>query len=241
VHGRVLPPGKGAAVAVPGHRVRTYDARMSDTFGHFRREYDDVPLLQAYLPEQPLELLRAWLDAAAGAGVDEPNGMALATCDAGGAPHCRIVLLKGIDARGLTFFTNHDSDKGRQLAANPRAAATFWWPQPRNRQVRVQGPVERASELVADAYFASRPRRAQLCSAASPQSRVVANRAELEQLVDALAARIGDGPVPRPANWGGYVLIAEHVEFWQGRDSRLHDRFRYVRDGSAWRHDRLAP
>jgi pyridoxamine 5'-phosphate oxidase len=148
---------------------------------------------------------------------------------------------EGARAGGLSFFTNHDSDKGHELAANPRAAATFWWTDPRNRQVRVEGAVARASNAAADAYFAGRPRRAQLCSAASPQSREVAGRAELEALVAALAARLGDGPVPRPAHWGGYVLAPEVVEFWQGRDSRLHDRFRYTRAANGWRRVRLAP
>jgi pyridoxamine 5'-phosphate oxidase len=214
---------------------------MSDTFAHLRREYGDVPLDQAHLPDDPLVLLRTWLDAAAAAGVAEPNAMALATSGADGAPHCRMVLMKALEPAGLSFFTNHDSDKGHELAANPRAAATFWWTDPRNRQVRVEGAVARASNAAADAYFAGRPRRAQLCSAASPQSREVAGRAELEALVAALAARLGDGPVPRPAHWGGYVLAPEVVEFWQGRDSRLHDRFRYTRAANGWRRVRLAP
>ncbi len=211
------------------------------TFDHLRIEYGDAPLLASDLPPEPLALLRAWLAAAEQAGAPEPNGMALATCDADGQPHCRIVLLKAIDARGLSFFTNKQSDKGVQLAANPRAAVTFWWHAPRNRQVRVAGTVEHAAPGAADVYFGSRPRRAQLCSAASPQSRVVADREELERRVDALAAQVGELPVPRPPHWGGYVLVPSTVEFWQGRDGRLHDRFRYRREAGAWRTERLAP
>ena len=175
------------------------------------------------------------------AGVSEPNGMALATCDADGQPHCRVVLLKQVDARGFAFFTNKHSDTGAQLAANPRAAATFWWPAPRNRQVRIAGTMRDAGDAEADAYFAARPRRAQLCSSASPQSQPVANRQQLEALVTALEQRVGDGPVPRPAHWGGYVLEPAVVEFWQGRDGRLHDRFRYRRAGDVWQIERLAP
>ena len=212
-----------------------------DTFHHLRIEYGDAPLLPMDLPTEPLQLLRTWLTAAERAGTSEPNGMALATCDAAGQPHCRIVLCKAIDARGLSFFTNQQSDKGTQLAANPRAAATFWWHAPRNRQVRVVGAVESASPTVADTYFGSRPRRAQLCSAASPQSRVVADREELERRVEALSAQLGELPVPRPPHWSGCVLVPSAVEFWQGRDGRLHDRFRYGRVGDGWRIERLAP
>lgn len=210
-------------------------------FARLRIEYGDEPLRRADLPADPHDLFRSWLDAAAAAGVSEPNAMALATCDALGQPHCRIVLLKQFDARGFVFFTNKDSDKGRQLAANGRAAATFWWSAPRNRQVRVTGPVEHVGEAEADAYFASRPRRAQLCSAASPQSRVIEDRAQLERLADELATAVGDGPIVRPAHWGGYVLRPEAIEFWQGRNGRLHDRFRFERAQDAWSVDRLAP
>jgi pyridoxamine 5'-phosphate oxidase len=213
----------------------------SDTFSHLRIDYGDAPLGEADVPAEPLELLRAWLAAAAAAGVPEANGMALATVDGEGQPHCRIVLLKELDGRGLTFFTNKQSAKGAQLAAEPRAAATFWWPAPRHRQVRVTGRVEAASEASADAYFASRPRRAQLCSAASPQSRRVRDREELEGLVAALAARTGELPVARPAHWGGYVLVPTTIEFWQGRDGRLHDRVRCVRVAGGWQRERLAP
>lgn len=213
----------------------------SDSFSELRIDYGDEPLREADVPADPLQLLRAWLDAASAAGVREANGMALATVDAEGQPHCRIVLLKELDARGLTFFSNKQSDKGAQLAANARAAATFWWPAPRNRQVRVTGRVEPASEASADAYFAGRPRLAQLCSAASPQSRIVRDRAALEAMVAALEARTGAQPVARPSHWGGYVLVPAAIEFWQGRDGRLHDRLRCARTADGWRLERLAP
>lgn len=206
-----------------------------------RVEYGDAPLTRAEMTAEPLSLFAAWLAAARAANVEEPNGMAFATCDADGQPHCRIVLLKLLDERGLTFFTNRDSDKGVQLAGNARAAATFWWSRPRNRQVRITGVVEIVSDAVSDAYFAARPRRAQLCSAASPQSRRITDRAELEQRVEQLAASTGDAPVVRPAHWGGYVLVPQTVEFWQGRDGRLHDRLRYRREASGWHLERLAP
>ena len=213
----------------------------TDPFAAMRVEYGDAPLTRAEVPEDPLVLFRAWLAAAEAAKVSEPNGMALATCDADGQPQCRIVLMKAIDDLGLLFFTNKQSAKGNQLKANPRAAATSWWPAPRNRQVRVTGTIEHAAEAVADRYFAERPRRAQLCSAASPQSRCIGSREELEHLVDALARRVGDGPVPRPPHWGGYVLVPNAIEFWQGREGRLHDRFRFTRAGNGWSVERLAP
>ncbi|MBL8727200.1 MAG: pyridoxamine 5'-phosphate oxidase [Planctomycetes bacterium] len=212
-----------------------------DLFSSMRVEYGDTPLTRADMPAEPMSLFRSWLAAATAANVDEPNAMAFATCDAERQPHCRIVLLKQLDERGLTFFSNRDSDKGTQLAANARAAATFWWQRPRNRQVRLTGSVEPASEAVSDAYFAARPRRAQICSAASPQSRRIDSRAELERRVEALAAATGDAPIARPPHWGGYVLVPDTVEFWQGRDGRLHDRFRYRRGVHGWDLERLAP
>ena len=210
-------------------------------FAGLRIDYGDEPLRRAQLPADPAVLFHEWLGAAASAGVSEPNAMALATCDATGQPHCRIVLLKQVDARGFVFFTNKHSDKGRQLAERPRAAATFWWSAPRNRQVRAEGAIEHVPDAEADAYFASRPRLAQLCSAASPQSRPVRDRAELEQQVERLVAAVGDGPITRPAHWGGYVLRPEVVEFWQGRSGRLHDRFRFARAAGSWTVERLAP
>ena len=158
-----------------------------------------------------------------------------------GQPHCRIVLCKLVDELGVTFFTNRGSDKGSQLGANPRAAATFWWSQPRDRQVRLTGSVVPAKEELSDRYFASRPRQAQLASAASPQSQVLKSRAELEHLVADLTARVGNGPVTRPPQWGGYTLTPHTVEFWQGRHGRLHDRLRYHRTAHGWTIERLAP
>lgn len=214
---------------------------MSDPFASMRIEYGDVALTRADLPADPLVLFRAWLAAATAANVSEPNGMSLATVDADGQPHCRIVLLKVADERGFVFFTNRASDKGRQLIANPRAAATFWWSHPRNRQVRIVGTMETTDDATSDRYFAERPRRAQLCSAVSPQSQVVAGRAALEALVSEFEARLGGDPVPRPAHWGGYRLVPRAIEFWQGRDGRLHDRFRFERAANGWLVERLAP
>ncbi len=210
-------------------------------FADLRREYDDAPLEPEQLDADPLRQLRQWIDAAAAAGATEPNGMALATCGADGQPHCRIVLLKVLDEHGLTFFTNRGSDKGSQLGANPRAAATFWWQQPRNRQVRITGAIVPASEAASDAYFADRPREAQIASASSPQSSVVPDRATLERLVADCRARTGDGPVTRPPHWGGYVLVPHVLEFWQGRVARLHDRLRFRRQHGLWSIERLAP
>jgi len=213
---------------------------MTD-FRAMRREYGDAPLQRRDLPADPLVLFRDWLHAAEGAGVIEPNAMALATCGEDGQPACRIVLLKGLDDSGLTFFTNYESDKARQIEGNARAATTFWWSLPRPRQVRIAGTVSKAPDSVSDAYFRSRPREAQLASAGSPQSRIVHDREELQAHVQRLADKHPIGPVPRPAHWGGYVLHPVTVEFWQGRDHRLHDRFRYTRATEGWRIDRVAP
>jgi len=212
-----------------------------DEFAKLRTDYGDAALRRDDLPEDPIELFRAWLQAAAESGVHEPNAMALATCSADLQPRCRVVLLKQLDDAGFGFFTNKESQKGDDLRANAKAAATFWWGAPRTRQVRIEGEVQELPEADSDAYFASRPRRAQVCSAASPQSRVVADRAALERLVDDLDAATGDAAPVRPAHWGGYTIRPASIEFWQGRDGRLHDRFRFERTGDGWAVVRLAP
>lgn len=190
---------------------------------------------------EPMHFFRQWFEEARNAEVHEVNAMTLATADAAGMPHARIVLLKGADDTGFTFFTNYDSDKGQQLAANPRAALVFFWPE-LERQVRVEGSVQKVSREDSDAYFHSRPPGSRLGAWASPQSAVIRDRAELEQREAEIAARYAGADIPRPEHWGGYRLIPQRIEFWQGRASRLHDRICFECDSSnAWNRFRLAP
>lgn len=194
------------------------------------------------LASDPLAQFRRWF-AEAGAAVDVPEAMALATASSGGAPSVRMVLLKGFDERGLVFFSHYTSRKGRELETNPQAALLFHW-SPLGRQVRIEGAVEKVSADESDAYFATRPRDAQLGALASRQSEPLESRAELEELLAAAGSELGDGPVPRPPTWGGFLLVPRAWEFWQHRASRLHDRFRYEREPSGqagWRIDRLFP
>jgi pyridoxamine 5'-phosphate oxidase len=200
----------------------------------------EAELRRADLAPDPLEQFRSWF-AEAGAAVDVPEAMALATATPGGAPSVRMVLLKGCDERGLVFFSHHTSRKGRELEANPQAALLFHW-SPLGRQVRVEGRVERVSDEESDAYFATRPRDAQLGALASRQSEPLGSRAELDERLAQLRGDLGDGSVRRPPTWGGFRLVPEAWEFWQHRSSRLHDRFRYEREPSgAWRVERLFP
>ena len=188
--------------------------------------------------DDPLRRLSAWLDEAHAAGLGPPDTMTLATATSDATPAARMVLLKALDARGLVFYTNRTSRKGRELAANPRAALVLYWPS-LGRQARVEGAVEEVGDEESDAYWATRPLGSRLSAAASPQSEVVESRAWLEARVAALAAR-GDDP-QRPAHWGGYVVVPEVIEFWVHDDDRLHDRTRWTRDGDGWRAERLAP
>jgi pyridoxamine 5'-phosphate oxidase len=213
---------------------------MDEALARMRRDYEERGLSKADLLADPLEQFRLWFAEASRAPLQEPNAMTLATVDGSGQPAARTVLLKGIDKRGLVFYTNLDSRKARELAANPKAALLFWWP-PHARQVRFEGAIEPVEDVESDAYFATRPRGSQIGAWASAQSSVIADRVALEAAEQKVAERFAGGPVPRPPFWGGYRLVPERIEFWQGRTNRLHDRLRYTRDGELWRIERLAP
>jgi pyridoxamine 5'-phosphate oxidase len=197
------------------------------------------PLRRADLDPDPLRQFAAWYSQAADA-VDTPEAVVLATATSSGGPSARMVLLKGFDQRGFVFYTNYFSRKGQEIAQNPRAAMLFHW-SPLGRQVRVEGAVHRIDAAESDAYFKTRPPGSRLSAAASPQSRPVASRDELETAVAELASRYPDGAVPRPDEWGGLRLVASRFEFWLHGDDRLHDRFTYRREGEGWAVERLGP
>jgi pyridoxamine 5'-phosphate oxidase len=192
------------------------------------------------LDRDPLRQFEHWFAEAREAGLAAPEAMTLATATADGRPSARMVLLKAADERGFGFHTNYESRKGTELAANPHAALLFWW-QPLGRQVRVEGLVARVPAPESEAYFRTRPLASRIAAWASPQSRPLAGRAELDRLYAEAGARFPGENVPLPPHWGGLRLVPEAYEFWQHGDDRLHDRVRYERDGDGWRRERLAP
>jgi pyridoxamine 5'-phosphate oxidase len=217
---------------------------MSETplsLAQLGRQYTRAGLREADLDPSPFQQFLAWLQAALDAGLQEPHAMTLATATPDGAPSARVVLLRRFDERGFVFFTNYDSRKGLELTANPRAALVFYWAE-LERQVRAEGRVEPTSAEESDAYFRGRPRGSRLGAWASRQSQVIPDRQTLERQMAEFLARYPGDDVPRPPNWGGYRVLPASFEFWQGRDSRLHDRLRYVRlEAGGWRVERLSP
>ncbi len=212
---------------------------MNHPIADLRKSYERAELDETAAAKLPMAQFEAWLQQAIAAELPEPNAMTLATVGADGRPSTRIVLIKGVDARGLTWYTNFNSRKGQELAANPMAALQFHWVE-LERVVRIEGRVERVSDAEADAYFASRPLDSRIGAWASPQSQVISNRGLLVAQAARYAAQFVLSP-PRPPHWGGFRLVPDCWEFWQGRKSRLHDRMRYRLHDGQWLRERLAP
>ena len=210
-----------------------------NSIAQLRKNYTFGQLTETEVPANPLTLFQVWFEQAMTAECPEPNSMTLATADQAGNPSARIVLLKGADQNGFTFFTTYESQKGRELAIRPQAALLFHWHE-LERQVRIKGMVEKVTSTESDEYFHSRPAASRIGAWASPQSAEIPNREFLEETEKRFASEFGNQP-PRPEHWGGYRLHPTEIEFWQGRPSRLHDRIAYYLEGSSWRIARLAP
>jgi len=215
---------------------------MNQNLADMRRDYTRDGLSEANAPAEPFSLFHQWFAEAVETEQPpvEPNAMTLATVDAAGRPHCRVLLLKALDARGFTFFTNYTSAKAEHIEASPYAAMTFFWPT-LERQVRIEGRVEKVSAAESDAYYQVRPLGSRLGAWASPQSQVIRDRAELERLLAEAEQRFLDTAPHCPPHWGGYRLLPDRMEFWQGRPSRLHDRLNYRLVANDWQRERLAP
>lgn len=213
---------------------------MTSSITELRIQYSRGALDERDVDPNPFVMFQQWLELAIAENLPEPNAMVVATAALDAKPSARVVLLRGVDERGFVFFTNYSSRKGKEFKDNPFAALVFFW-QPLHRQIRIEGRVERVNAQESDAYFNSRPRGAQLSAAASPQSQVIPNREFLETRVTELDAKFPNH-VLRPAQWGGYRVVPDVFEFWQGRENRMHDRLRYTRGvNNAWKIERLAP
>lgn len=213
----------------------------AEVFALLREEYLGAPLSEDEAAADPVAQFRSWFDEIVALGWPLANGMTLATVDGAGRPSARVVLLKGYDERGFAFFSNYESRKAVALSENPHAALCFWW-LPVKRQVRIEGAVERIAAHESDEYFQTRPRASNLSAMASPQSQVVADRTWLEQQVERARSEWADRALVRPSTWGGYRLVPDRFEFWQGREDRLHDRLCYTRQSAGpWQLERLAP
>lgn len=205
-----------------------------------RKNYCFSALNESEIDTNPIIQFRKWFDQAVHAQVNEPNAMHLATISNDGRPSGRVVLLKGLDDAGFSFYSNYQSNKGKELEHNPACCLTFFWPE-LERQVRIEGVTERLDEATSEKYFHSRPRGSQIGAWASPQSAVIKNRSILEERVSELEKKYGEGQIPKPKQWGGYLVKPFLIEFWQGRPDRLHDRIRYLLSEKNWEYRRLAP
>lgn len=212
----------------------------SSTIAHLRKDYTLNGLRKEDVLENPIDQFKRWFAEALASQVLEPNGMVLSTIGRDGYPHGRVVLLKDVDARGFSFYTNYLSHKGDDLTQHPVASLTFWWPE-LERQVRIVGKVEKVETAESDAYFAVRPRGSQIGAWVSEQSQTIANRKVLEEKLAELEAQFANQAVVRPPHWGGYRVLPHQIEFWQGRPSRLHDRLCYTYESYEWKLERLSP
>lgn len=214
---------------------------MQDQILKLRKEYGLHGLDVDDLKENPFDLFKIWLQQAIKAGVAEPNAMTIATVNEFGQPSIRVVLLRDVTDTGFTFYTNYNSKKGKEVVGNNLVSLNFFWPQ-LERQIRIDGKIEKLSEATSQAYFAKRPRGSQIGAWASPQSQVIESRKWLIDQEELFEQKFKGVEVPKPAHWGGYLVVAEFIEFWQGRENRMHDRFQYSKTkGTSWKFDRLAP
>jgi pyridoxamine 5'-phosphate oxidase len=213
---------------------------QSKSVADIRRDYTQKPLVESDVCENPIDEFMEWFEQALSTDMADPNAMTLATATREGVPSSRIVLLKGVDEQGFRFYSNYKSRKARELAENPRAALCFYWPS-LERQIRIEGKVQKLSQDDSEAYFQQRPRLSQIGAWASKQSSKLSSRDELEEKFEEMKKRFENKEIPLPDFWGGYLLKPTVIEFWQGRESRMHDRIRYEKEGQEWKTARLAP